>query len=261
MKQLPQQPNIRRSKALISIWGTTQLHLRNPIIIALWSAIFPGMGHLLLSKYIRGFILFMWEIVVNLMSHMNLAIFYTFTLRFDMAKEVLDKRWLLLYIPTYLFAIWDSHRTAVDLNNHYILAAREDADINAFILTPLGINYLDKSSPWTAAVWSMLSPGAGQLTIHRIILAFFIIGWWIVLVILSNVLTAIHLTAFGLFTQAKEAINIQWMLNIPSLFFFGIYNAYVNQVESNKLFEWEQAKFFKNNYQSASFKMPFGQRN
>jgi hypothetical protein len=43
----------RHYKANVSVLGTTQLHLRNPFIIAWWSAAFPGFGHLLLSKYIR----------------------------------------------------------------------------------------------------------------------------------------------------------------------------------------------------------------
>ncbi len=252
-----QATTVRRSRALVSILGTTQLHLRSPIVVAFWSAIFPGMGHMLLSKYIRGFILFTWEVVVNLLSHLNLAIFYSFTFRFEMAKQALDKRWLLLYIPMYLFAIWDSHRTATDMNNHFLLAVREDAEIKPFILHPLGMNYLDKGSPWVAFVWSMLSPGVGQLIIHRIIVAFFLIGWWIVVVINSNVLPAIHLTLQGSFEQAKQIVSPQWLLNIPSLYFYGIYDAYANTVESNKLFEWEQSKFLQRDYQSESFPMPF----
>ena len=55
----------RRYKAHVSTVGTTQLHLRNPYIIAWWSAAFPGFGHLLLSKYLRGYSLFIWEILVN----------------------------------------------------------------------------------------------------------------------------------------------------------------------------------------------------
>jgi len=67
----------RRYKAHVSIVGTTQLHLRNPFIIAGWSAAFPGFGHLLLSKYLRGYSLFMWEILVNNMAHLNQAIMYS----------------------------------------------------------------------------------------------------------------------------------------------------------------------------------------
>jgi hypothetical protein len=164
------------------------MHLRSPWIIALWSAIFPGMGHLLLSKYISGFILFVWEVFVNLKSHLNLAIYYSFIGKAESAKEVLDIRWLLLYFPVYLFAIWDSYRTTIDTNNHFELAGREDAKVNPFVVTPFGFNYLDKSSPWLNVAWSLICPGTGQLAIHRIMVAFFIIPWWISVVYFSKFL-------------------------------------------------------------------------
>jgi hypothetical protein len=81
------EPPFRRKRAKVSMLGTTQMHLRSPWIIALWSAIFPGMGHLLLSKYISGFILFAWEVFVNLESHLNLAIYYSFIGKAELAKE------------------------------------------------------------------------------------------------------------------------------------------------------------------------------
>lgn len=204
--------------------------------------------------------LFAWEIVINLESHLNESIFYSFTFHFDMAKQVLDKRWLILYIPTYLFAIWDSYRTAVDLNNQFVLAAREDAEVKPFIIHPLGINYLDKGSPWTAFAWSMISPGVGQLIIHRILVAFFILIWWIVVIYYSKALPAIHFTMLGQFEYARAIADHQWLLNIPSLYFFSIYDAYVNTVESNKLFDWEQSKFLKREYQSKFFSMPFNEK-
>lgn len=247
----------RRTRALVSIWGTTQMHSRNPYVIALWSAVFPGLGHLLLAKYIRGFLLFAWEIFINLESRLNESIFYSFTFNFDMAKQVLDTRWLILYIPTYLFAIWDSYRTAVDLNNQFVLAEREDAEVKPFVIHPLGINYLDKSPPWVAFVWSMISPGAGQLLIHRFIVAFFILFWWILVIYLSKALPTIHYTMLGQFDNAKAVADHQWLLNIPSLYFFAVYDAYVNTAESNKLFDWEQSRFLKKEYQCRLFPMPF----
>lgn len=258
--QSAQNPSARRRRAYVSILGTTQLHLRNPFIIALWSAIFPGMGHILLSKYIRGLILFMWEIAINLLSHLNLAIFYTLIGNFNMAKQVLDIRWAILYFPTFLFAVWDSYRTATDINNHFILAAREDAEVKPFILHALGVNYLDRSSPMTAVAWSALMPGLGQLIIHRIVVAFFLLFWWIAVVYFSKVLPAIHYTLLGMFDQAKAIVDPQWLLNIPSIYFFSVYDAYANTVESNNLFKWEQAKFLKRNYQYHSFPMPGNQK-
>ena len=253
-------PQYRRKRAHVSIWGTTQMHLRSPFVVALWSAIFPGLGHLLLSKYIRGFTLFIWEVVINLASHLNLAILYTFLGRFEEAKQVVDIRWLILYIPTYLFAFWDSYRTATDLNNQFILAAREDAPVQSFVMHPLGINYLDKGSPWVAFAWSIISPGVSQLIIHRILVAFFLIISWIAIIYFSRVLPAIHYTFTGQFDMARTVVNPQWLLNIPSVYLFSMYDAYVNTVESNNLFEWELGKYLKKSYQDHAFPMPFGRK-
>jgi len=123
----------RRYIAHVSIFGTTQIHLRNPYIIAWWSAAFPGFGHLLLSKYLRGFVLFVWEVVINIKSHVNLAMIYSFQGNIDMAKDVLNTRWLLIYIPVYIFAIWDSYRTTVDLNRIYVLAERENVSTSKLL--------------------------------------------------------------------------------------------------------------------------------
>lgn len=48
----------RRYTAYVNTLGTTQLHLRSPWVVAFWSMMFPGLGHVLLSKYLRGYILF-----------------------------------------------------------------------------------------------------------------------------------------------------------------------------------------------------------
>lgn len=256
MKQITHsQP--RRQIANLSIIGTTQLHLRSPWVIAWWSAAFPGMGHLLLSKYLRGYMLFIWEIVINLASHINVAILYTFTGQFEEAKEVLDERWLLLYLPTYLFAIWDSYRSTVDINHKYTLAAREDAEIKPFVISGVEINYLNKRSPWVSAVWSILMPGTGQFYIHRLTVTFLLLIWWVVSAYLSNILPAIHYTLLGEFSKATMILDPQWFLNIPSLYFFCIYDAYSNTVENNKLFDWEQSKFLNRDYQNPFFQLPF----
>lgn len=72
----------RRYRAYVSSLGTTKLHARDPYVIAWWSAALPGLGHLLLSKYLRGFLLFIWEIFINVNAHINLAIMYSFCLFF-----------------------------------------------------------------------------------------------------------------------------------------------------------------------------------
>ena len=254
MDRPEQNSSIRRYIAYIGLFGTTQLHLRNPFVVAGWSLAFPGLGHLLLSKYIRGYLLFIWEIYVNYQGHINLAILYSFTGRFQMAKDVLNINWVLLYIPTYLFAVWDAYRTTVDINHQYILATREDAEIKPFNIGQLEINYLDKRVPWNSAMWSAFMPGLGQVLIHRIPGALFIIIATIMVAQQSELIPAIHFTFLGQFANAKAILNPQWLLSVPSIYFYAIYDAYENCVSSNQLYDWEQSKFLNRDYQNREFK-------
>ena len=250
----------RRYKAHVSILGTTQLHLRNPYIVAWWSAAFPGFGHLLLSKYLRGYALFIWEVIVNLNSHVNLAMMYSFQGKIDLAKEVLNTRWLLMYIPVYLFAIWDSYRTTVDMNNVYLLAEREDHRFNTFTLGALEINYLDKRNPVLAVMWSLFIPGLGQLYIHRILTALFLIIWLVAFFYYSHVLEAVSLLFLGEVQKATSVLKPKWLLMLPSLYGFAAYDAYMNTVENNKLYEKEQRKYLQENYQAADFQILKGRK-
>ncbi|MGM0845721.1 MAG: hypothetical protein ACQEUT_12145 [Bacillota bacterium] len=245
----------RRYKAHVSVLGTTQIHLRNPYVVAWWSAAFPGFGHLLLSKYLRGFVLFIWEVVVNVNAKINLAMVYSFQGEIEMAKSVLDTRWLLVYIPVYLFGIWDSYRTTVDLNKVYLLAERENHKFNSFSIGPLEINYLDKRNPVMAVIWSLFVPGLGQLYIHRIITASFVVVWVIVFSYYSHALEAISLLFLGEVQKATLVLDAEWLLFFPSLYGFSVYDSYINTVENNKLYEKEQRKYLKENYQAVTFKI------
>ncbi|GMA63012.1 transposase [Alicyclobacillus fastidiosus] len=60
-----------------------------------------------------------------------LAMVDTFSGHIELAKHDLHPRWMLMYIPVYLFGIWDSYQPAVDINNVYLLAEREDAPYNS----------------------------------------------------------------------------------------------------------------------------------
>ena len=250
----------RRYKAHVSIWGTTQLHLRNPYIIAWWSAAFPGFGHLLLSKYLRGYALFIWEVIVNLNAHVNHAMIYSLQGNIDAAKEVLNTRWLLMYIPVYIFAIWDSYRTTVDLNKIYLLAEHENHRYNSFALGAIEINYMDKRNPLVAIMWSMFIPGLGQLYIHRVLASFFIIFWLVIFFYYSHALEALSLLFLGRIDQATSIIKPEWFLLIPSHYGFAIYDAYINTVENNKLFEKDLRTYIKQTYQSKDFHILKGQK-
>lgn len=250
----------RRYKAHVSLFGTSQIHLRNPYIIAWWSAAFPGFGHMLLSKYLRGYVLFIWEVVVNIKAHVNLAMIYSFQGNIDLAKDVLDTRWLLMYIPVYLFTIWDSYRTTVDLNKIYLLADREDHTFNTFNLGAVEINYLDQRNPVISIIWSLFVPGLGQLYVHRIMTAFFVIFWVVVFFYFSHVQEAVSLLFLGKTHQATSVLNQEWLLFLPSHYGFATYDAYISAVENNKLYKEEQSKYLKRNFQATDFKILKGNK-
>ncbi|WP_066066658.1 hypothetical protein [Neobacillus soli] len=250
----------RRYKAHVSVVGTSQIHLRNPYIICWWSAAFPGFGHLLLSKYLRGYALFIWEVVVNIKAHVNLAMVYSFQGNIDIAKEVLNTRWLLMYIPVYFFAIGDSYRTTVDLNKVYLLAENEKHRFNTFSLGAVEINYLDKRNPVLSVMWSLSMPGLGQLYIHRILTTFFVIIWVVIFFYCSHALEAVSLLFLGNIQEATSVLNPEWLLFLPSHYGFATFDSYINTIENNKLYEKEQRTYLKDNYQASGFRIIKGQK-
>ncbi len=248
--------NRRRPKGMIFPNNTVSLHLTNPWVIAWWSAAFPGFGHIMMGSYPIGFLLVVWEFMINVYGRLNIAIMYSFTGRFDLATAILDKRWILLYPLIYVFSIWDSYRLSVEQNKYARLADAEGSPIIPFAVGTNGFNYIDKRTPWLAALWSALIPGAGHLYNHRVFKGFFVIICWVVSVYMSHFLEAVHFTSIGSFYQAKIVTDPQWLLFLPSFYGGVIYDSYVDAVEGNKLFEREQSRFLKENYQDAAFEMP-----
>jgi len=97
--------NTRRPLGKLSSLSTNLLHMRNPWVTLWWSATFPVFGHIALGKHITGFLLVSWEVFINIKSHLNLAIIYSFTGKFEMTKEVVDIRWLILYVAVFVYAM------------------------------------------------------------------------------------------------------------------------------------------------------------
>jgi hypothetical protein len=248
----------RRYKAYAGIGGTTQFHLRNPYVIAWWSAAFPGFGHLLLSKYLRGFVLFLWEVFVNNQAQLNIAIIHSFCGDIELAKQSLNYRWLLMYIPVYLFAIWDSYRTTIDMNSVYLLAEREDAPINSFSIGNLEVNYLDKRNPIMSIIWSLFMPGLGQLHINRLLSAFFSVVWTLIFLYFSHFLVALQMLFLGEIQRATAILDKQWLLYMPSMWGFSAYDSYINTVENNKLFDGEQQNYLIKHFQNPKFRVKKG---
>jgi len=249
----PSAKNLRRPKAYISPIGTNHVHLRNPWMTVWLSASFPGFGHIFLGSYVKGFLLVIWEVMINVNANLNTAIIYSFTGQFDLAKSVLDQRWLLLYIAVFVYSLWDAHRATISINKYSILAERNHAPIIPVKMNAVEFNYLDKRQPWLAVFWSLVMPGLGHLYLHRLPTGFFVLVWWIAITYFSRFLEALHYSFVGNFSQAVAIADPLWLLFMPSLYAFAIYDAYVTAVEYNKLFEMEQADFLKENYQNPDF--------
>jgi hypothetical protein len=141
----------------------------------------------------------------------------------------------------------------------YVLAKRENAYFSPFIIGFIEINYLDKRSPRVALLWSVLMPGMGQLYIHRIITAFFVLCVWIGIVYQSHFLEGLQYTLLMDFTKAKDVADKQWILFLPSIYGFALYDAYANTVENNKLFDEEQKNYLNANFQNNQFDFPYDQ--
>lgn len=255
-QQQQQQQTPRRPKGMMNSLATNYFHLRNPYTIAWWSFTYPGFGHISMGNYVSGFLLFFWEMVVNTKAKVNLAIYYSFTGRFDVAKEITDNRWLLLYTSVFVYAIWDSYRLALQLNQLSLLADRNEEVVQPVSMSFMENNILDERAPWLAIFWSLIAPGLGHIYTHRIPTGFFLLVWWIAIAYISGIAQAEQFTVLGLFEQAKQVLDPEWALFFPSIYGFAAYDAYVNAVEYNRLFEKEQVSFLKKEYQSPDFKMP-----
>jgi hypothetical protein len=232
------------------------IHPRNPWINAWWSAAFPGLGHLMLCKYLVAFSFIFWEVVINYLAGINSAIYYSMIGDIDHAIEAINKKWFLLYIGVYVFAIWDSYTRTIQLNKRYKLIHKKGYDLVVTNISGLELNVLTRRQPIHAIIWSLLVPGFGHLYINRIITSTVFIIWFVILTYFSNVLPAIHYSMALNFQAAKDCIDIQWFLYFPSLYAYVAYDAYINTVEYNKIYDREQANYLQTEYQDKEFDFP-----
>lgn len=246
----------RHPKGALTALGALGTHLRIPWVTAWWSAALPGCGHLFVSNHLKGFIFLVWEFLVNTQAHINAAIVFSFTGRFQDAKEVVDHRWLLLYAAIYVYAVWDSYSETIEQNKYYILAEREDYPITPVQVSALELGYGKKRVPLLAIMWSLLTPGLGHLYSKKILEGFFIMAWFIIVVYLSHFCEAAEASFLGDFSGAKAIVSYDWLLFIPSLYGYSAYASYVGVVELNKFYDAEQARFLRQEYMDPEFIMP-----
>lgn len=226
------------------------IHKTRPWVSAWWSIALPGFGHIHLGLYTKGFLLMMGEILFNLLGHVNAAIYYMFLGQFEQANQVLNNQWTMLYCAVFVFAIFDSYRAAVEINKLAWLESRQtERDFTRTTIQLFDINAMDKRTPWIAAFWSFLFTGLGHVYSHRIISGFLMLGWMVTIAFHSRLPYVVIFTLTGQFDRIHELpINYEWALFFPSIYFFGIYDAYQQSVTLNSLFKEEQIYYLQRKY-------------
>ncbi|KRF08083.1 hypothetical protein ASG89_16760 [Paenibacillus sp. Soil766] len=235
----------RYSKGKISSFGINSVYPRTPWITAMWSVTFPGFGHMFLGKYLHGFVLIIWELIVNNQAHINMGIALSFLGRFDEAKAQLYQDWTLLYVAVFVYSIWDSYRCSVEHVKSHILSEVEDAPVTPSNVSSFDILVLDKKTPWVGMVWSVLSPGLGQLYGGATIVGTFILAWWIFVCYKAVAIRSWLYSFLGDFDGASAIVDWQWFLFLPSMYGFAIYQAYAAVCETNTLFDIEQIRYLR----------------
>lgn len=79
----------------------------------LWSIALPGFSQLLIGQLWKGTLFVALEFIINVFSHFNSAIMYSFMWEIDRAEHVLNYQWLMFYPCLYMFAMWDAYRSAM----------------------------------------------------------------------------------------------------------------------------------------------------
>lgn len=106
----------------------------------------------------------------------------------------------------------------------------------------LGINYIHRSQPWTAAWWSAALPGFGHLYLGCYLKGLTLITGEIFINIKARINLAILYTFIGNFEKANHVFNERWGLFYVAIWVFSIYDAYTLAIKTNQLCELEEAQ-------------------
>lgn len=245
----------RRPLAKISMFGITYMNRQNPYMVAWWSAVFPGFGHFLLNKYYRATLMTLFEVVINTLAHINEAMIYSFCGQFELAKSIIQPRWMLGYIVIYLFSIWDSYRSALFQNKLCHLAELENGPLPSLKVFSTEIQYLEPRQPGIGVWYSFLFPGLGQLYNHRIGLAFYAIFWWWIYVGLSRFYESCLYLMLGRLSDSIVILHPHWLLFLPSVMGGSIYHSYVTSIDHNRLYRLEQRQYLTNQYKHSEVRI------
>lgn len=116
-------------------------------------------------------------------------------------------------------------------------------------MTPYGLNYLHRNTPWVAAAWSALLTGFGHLYNGKAFKAAILLSWTVAIIYLSQLNNGIIATFNGQFDGAKDIIDYQWLLFFPSIYLFAMWDAYNDSVERSKLFVEAQKNYLRKIYE------------
>ncbi|MDR3565784.1 MAG: hypothetical protein P4N59_30705 [Negativicutes bacterium] len=249
----------RRKRLDLSRFDTMQMHVRHPLVAVWWAMSFAGFGQMMVGSYVKGYVLVLLEIIINIQAHLNLAIIYSFTGRFELAKAAVDPRWLLGYVLVYVYGIWDSYNLTVNTNKLAVLADREKAPIDVFKMIPFSLNYLDKRVPWVSLFWSFVLPGLGHMYILRMATGYFLIFFWFLCAYYSRIFQVLQFTLMGDFSQAIALADPQWLLFMPSIYGYAAADAYSSTVELNEIFDVELREFLQKRYQVFALALPISE--
>ena len=81
----------------------------SPLAAALWSVAIPGFGQLYNRRFAKAVVFIVLEFLINVNSHLNMAIFYSWLFDIPKAQKIINYEWLLFYPCVYVFAIFDAY--------------------------------------------------------------------------------------------------------------------------------------------------------
>lgn len=124
------------------------------------------------------------------------------------------------------------------------------------VIMPFGLNALEQRSPLFAAFLSMMLGGLGQIYVAQMFKGFILLGWTIVINYYSQIN---HIFAKSMLGKEiyLQKVDWQWLLFLPSIYGFCIWDSYVSTVEINKLLVEEQRYYFRG---KKKFHIPDGER-
>lgn len=256
MNESPSSTQPRYPKMSLSVFTINYVTERNPLLVLWWSAATPGFGHIMLGKYLQGFLLVVWEFYTNLKAHLNKAIYLSMTGEFDKAKEILDTNWIQLYVAVYVFTMWDSYCKTNDTNKLARLVDHDWLALSPVVMTPFGIHFLRVYKPWLALLWSAFLPGLGHIYLQRRVTGAFAFVCWILACYFSEFPTGFYLTLNGRFAEAIAIMDPQWYLFMPSIYGYALFETYKAAEQITKLYKQQQGYYLREQYQDKQFCMP-----